>query len=187
MDGVFIVAPDATIMHYFAYGSNMSISRLGQRVRVAHRVGLCRLESHELRFHKAGKDGSAKCDAFETENPAHFVLGSLFTIDAATKPQLDQVEGLGYGYEEKWVTVIDGSGQRFEAFTYCATSIDQSLKPFSWYLNHVLVGARECGVPAGYLARIEQIEYIEDPDILRDQRERAIHQSRSQMTLNSCS
>ena len=172
---------------YFAYGSNMSISRLGQRVRVACRVGLCRLESHELRFHKAGKDGSAKCDAFETENPAHFVLGSLFTIDTATKPQLDRVEGLGYGYEEKLVTVIDGSGQTFEAFTYYATSIDQSLKPFSWYLNHVLVGARECGMPAGYLARIEQIEYIEDPDILRDQRERAIHQSRSQMTLNSCS
>ncbi len=167
--------PGVAVIHYFAYGSNMSVSRLRQRVRTARRIGLCRLDSHQLRFHKAGKDGSAKCDAHETGEPAHFVLGSLFAIDAATKPYLDEAEGLGRGYEEKRVTVIDESGQGFEAFTYYATSIDESLRPFSWYLNHVLIGARECGVPAGYLELIAQTLCIEDPDATRDKRERAIY------------
>jgi hypothetical protein len=73
------------------------------------------------------------------------------------------------------VTVINRDGQRFEAFTYYATSIDETLQPFSWYLNHVLIGARESGMPAGYLERIARTESLEDPDIARDQRERAIH------------
>lgn len=168
-------AAGVAIIHYFAYGSNMSVSRLRQRVGTVRRIGLCRLDSHELRFHKTGKDGSAKCDAFETGQSDHFLLGSLFAIDAATKPSLDQVEGLGCGYEEKRVTVTDQSGQRFEAFTYYATSIAVSLKPYFWYLDHVLIGARESGVPAGYLELIAQTECMEDPDTIRAQRERFIH------------
>ena len=174
VDSASRVAVGGVIL-YFAYGSNMSISRLALRVGTPRRIGMCRLDSHDLRFHKAGRDGSGKCDAFATGNPAHFVLGSLFAIDPLAKPQLDRAEGLGYGYGEKQVIVIDRSGQRFEAFTYYATSIDESMRPFSWYLNHVLVGAREGGVPAGYLARIARTESLEDPDMARDQRERAIH------------
>lgn len=41
------------------------------------------------------------------------------------------MQGLAYGYDEKQVTVIDELGQGFEAFNYCATSIEESLRPFS--------------------------------------------------------
>lgn len=162
-------------MYYFSYGSNMSISRLRQRTPSAGRVGLFRLDAHDLRFHKRGADGSGKCDAFATGNPRDFVLGSLFLIDTAEKPYLDHAEGLGYGYEEKWVTVSDANGARLEALTYWATAIDESLDPYSWYLNHVTIGAREVGIPGSYLARIEKVRSIEDPDTRRDARERAIH------------
>ena len=43
-------------MHYFAYGSNMSVARLRMRTPSARKVGLFRLASHDLRFHKRGAD-----------------------------------------------------------------------------------------------------------------------------------
>jgi gamma-glutamylcyclotransferase len=53
-------------MYYFAYGSNMSLSRLRERVPSAEAVGCFSLNGHDLRFHKLSKDGSGKCDAFFT-------------------------------------------------------------------------------------------------------------------------
>ena len=162
-------------MHYFAYGSNMSVARLRMRTPSARKVGLFRLASHDLRFHKRGADGSGKCDAFETGKLRDCVLGSLFLIDPSDRLHLDLAEGLGYGYDEKWVTVSDHAGASVRALTYCATAIDDSLNPYSWYLNHVIVGARETGLPDHYLRRIEKTVSVEDPDAQRDAMERAVH------------
>ena len=85
-------------LHYFAYGSNMSIARLRSRVPSARSLGCCRLEEHDLRFHKAGRDGSAKCDALHTGRKQDLVHGVLFRIDALERPALDMAEGLGHGY-----------------------------------------------------------------------------------------
>ena len=68
-------------MKYFAYGSNMSLLRLRERVPSAERLGVFKLEQHVLRFHKIGIDGSGKCDAFLTEDPNASVIGALFEID----------------------------------------------------------------------------------------------------------
>jgi gamma-glutamylcyclotransferase (GGCT)/AIG2-like uncharacterized protein YtfP len=160
---------------YFAYGSNMSLLRLRERVPSAENVGVFILEEHQLRFHKMSKDGSGKCDAFQTNNKDDMIIGALFEINDDEKGALDRVEGLGYGYDEKIVNVQDDSGETFEAFTYYATKIDSSLKPYSWYLNHVVIGAKETNVPAQYLDLIQSIESIEDPDKNRDAKQRAIY------------
>ncbi|MBZ2168144.1 gamma-glutamylcyclotransferase family protein [Marinobacter sp. F4216] len=163
-------------MKYFAYGSNMSLPRLKQRVPSAQRIGMFTLVEHSLRFHKHSKiDGSAKCDALFTGNPDDSVIGAVFDILEHEKGRLDLVEGLGFGYQEKQVTVTDAQGYSLEAFTYYATSTDSSLLPHSWYVHHVVQGAIETGVPAAYLNAITAIESQEDPDRGRDARERAIH------------
>lgn len=163
-------------MKYFAYGSNMSLLRLRARVPNAERIGMFTLMEHSLRFHKwSRKDKSAKCDALFTGNPEDFVIGALFEIPRDEKGPLDRAEGLGFGYDEKRVTVTDALGNSLDAFTYCATSTDPSLLPHSWYLNHVIVGARETGVPADYLDAISATRSQEDPDRKRDARERAIY------------
>ena len=163
-------------MKYFAYGSNMSSLRLRQRVPSAERLGLFILEQHVLRFHKISRDGSGKCDVFQTDDPDDSVFGALFKIDPGEKPVLDEIEGLGVGYEEKLVNVKNDVGDVIEAVTYYATRIDPSLKPYSWYLNHVIVGAKEINVPAHYLKGIQSIESIEDRDTKRDAEQRAIHE-----------
>ncbi|MBW4936198.1 gamma-glutamylcyclotransferase family protein [Marinobacter sp. F4206] len=163
-------------MKYFAYGSNMSLPRLKERVPSAERVGRFVLVEHSLRFHKwSRKDGSAKCDALFTGNSDDYVIGALFEISAFEKGPLDRAEGLGFGYEEKRVRVTDVQGNCLQAFTYCATDTDPSLLPYSWYLHHVIRGAEETGVPADYLDAVSATESQEDPDRERDARERAIY------------
>jgi len=149
-------------MRYFAYGSNMSLSRLHERAPSARTMGTYALWAHVLRFHKVGKDGSGKCDALYTENPADRVFGVLFDIKNSEKQNLDAVEGLGHGYGEKTVIVHDASGGEVSAVTYYATTIDPTLKPYSWYKNHVLAGARESCLPEDYIEKIGKIAVVED-------------------------
>jgi hypothetical protein len=154
----------------------MSLPRLRERVPGAERISMFTLVEHSLRFHKVSKkDGSGKCDALFTGNPDDFVIGALFEISANGKVALDQAEGLGFGYQEKWVTVTDAQGNLLEAVTYYATNTDPSLLPYSWYLQHVIYGAKETGVPADYLDVLSATRSQEDPDRERDAKERAIY------------
>lgn len=163
-------------LKYFAYGSNMSRARLVQRVGTATYLGLHFLPAHDLRFHKVGKDGSAKCDAHFTGNPEDHVIGVLFDIPLERRGALDSAEGLGNGYEQKQVTITSEQGNGVSAFTYYATHIDSSLLPFSWYLHHVVMGAVEFALPEHYIReQIRSVSAWEDPDVRRDQRERAVH------------
>jgi gamma-glutamylcyclotransferase len=162
-------------MLYFAYGSNMSISRLKYRAPSATRIGVCTLQNHDLRFHKESTDGSGKCDAFQTGNFDDFVIGSLFKIDPADKPSLDSAEGLGFGYDEKRVSLVKDSGETVFALTYYAITINETLKPYSWYLQHVTIGAMESNCPTSYMSRIKATETMEDKNQERDAQERAIH------------
>lgn len=135
------------------------------------------MKEHELRFHKVSrKDGSAKCDARETGDPEHRVHGVLFHISEIEKPRLDEVEGLGLGYEQKVVSIELDDGSSIEAFTYYATLVDPVLKPFSWYKEHVLRGARENGLPENYIREIEAIVSVDDTDQARCERELSIYQ-----------
>lgn len=162
-------------MLYFAYGSNLSGARLRDRIFSAKLVNSGYLLRHRLCFHKVGLDGSAKCDAFETENGRDVVLGVLYRINPTHKTRLDRIEGLGGGYAEKRVAVLTGKGETREAFTYCATNIDTNLDPYHWYKGHVLIGAREQGFPEEYIDRFLTVESVDDPDPERAEREMRIH------------
>ncbi len=154
----------------------MSLSRLKERVPSAEAVGCFSLNGHDLRFHKSSKDGSGKCDAYFTSDTGNTIYGVLFRIAPSEKSYLDKVEGLGYGYDEKEVTVTAYDGSSITATTYVATNIDENLKPYSWYVNHVLVGANEASLPLDYIeTKINSVEAVEDSDRERDAKQRAIH------------
>ena len=166
----------ARVLRYFAYGSNMSSARLLARTPGARPLGTFILDHHDLRFHKRGRDGSGKCDAFFTGLDSDSVHGVLFEIAVHEKRALDRIEGLGAGYDEKQVSVRSRDGVRVSATTYVATDIAAQLSPFSWYLQHVIVGAREAPLPEQYLRRkILAVEAMADHDPARDWRERGLH------------
>ncbi|MCB1758455.1 MAG: gamma-glutamylcyclotransferase [Gammaproteobacteria bacterium] len=162
-------------MHYFAYGSNMSIRRLRLRVPSARPCSVATLQGHELRFHKRGGDGSAKCDIHPAEDSLKSAIGVLFDIDPRDKPDLDRAEGLGVGYREVEVRLADPTGGLVRAFSYQAIELDPCLKPFDWYKRHVLLGAQENGLPPEYVALIAAVEAIADSDRERHARELAIY------------
>jgi cation transport regulator ChaC len=159
---------------YFAYGSNMWTARLRTRTPGCVPLGIATLPGHALRFHKRSNDGSGKCNAFAGGNDNE-VVGVLFRIDPAELTELDRAEGAGAGYERAMVTVIDETGRSQKVLTYLATPdyIDDSLKPYGWYKDVVLAGAREHGLPSDYIAdQIQSVEAVEDPDKTRDSRQR---------------
>jgi hypothetical protein len=162
-------------MKYFAYGSNMSILRLQARVPSAEKIAVVMLKNHQLRFNMIGIDGSGKCDCFMTNNSNDFVIGVLFEIDKEEKHILDNAESLGTGYFDKIVFVEDDNGNVFEALIYCALRFDGTLKPFSWYLHHVIFGAKKAKISSDYIAAIEAIKCIEDPNQARELKELAIY------------
>lgn len=147
-----------------------------ERVPSATVVEVAILKQYELRFHKVSKfDGSAKCDIQKTGNPAKQVIGVVFNIDKDEKPLLDKKEGLNDGYEQRSLKVITVSGEKLKAFAYLATLKDDSLKPYHWYKEHVLQGARENNFPGYYIQGIEAIQSIADPDQARHEKEMAIY------------
>lgn len=163
-------------MLYFAYGSNMSVKRLTDRVSSARKIVNCELKGHKLAFHKINKnDGSAKCDIPLSDSDLSTVFGVIFDVADEQISVLDRAEGLGNGYESKEVVLIEPSGALITAMTYYATSIDDSLKPYHWYKHHVLVGARENGLPESYVDFIESVESVDDPCPSRTEEQMAVY------------
>src|SRR6187551_384352 len=81
--------PDPERILYFAYGSNMAPQRLQARVPSATVVGVAVLRGYQLKFHKSGKDGSAKCDASRSDSMEHEMHGVLYSMLKSELPVLD--------------------------------------------------------------------------------------------------
>lgn len=163
-------------MLYFAYGSNMSTQRIGERLDSVTVIGVGRVQEHQLKFHKrSARDGSAKCDIWHNGEPSSEVYGVLFDIAENEKIRLDNIEGLGYGYGQKEVEVYMSDQKMFSAVTYYATDVNPILKPYSWYREHVVRGAREHNLPKEYIQAIERVEVVTDPDKKRETRELSIY------------
>ncbi|MGE0310675.1 MAG: gamma-glutamylcyclotransferase family protein [Lautropia sp.] len=166
---------------YFAYGSNMGSRRLRapDRAPSARRVAIGRVSGYRLTFDKVGRlDGSGKCDCEWTGRTAgagaDHVWGVVWRIAVAERAALDRVEGEGSGYRRARVVVQTDAGP-MAADTYLATTKAPALEPFDWYLNHVLEGAIEAGLPAGWIDAIRSVGARVDPDGERARREWAIH------------
>jgi gamma-glutamylcyclotransferase (GGCT)/AIG2-like uncharacterized protein YtfP len=155
-----------TWLNYLAYGSNLHPQRLTERVPSTELMGTLTLKGYHLAFHKRGQDDSGKCNLLQTHHPEAEVHCALYRMATDHKPLLDGFEGLGYRDTE--IQVQYNSAQ-INCFVYIAESshIDDSLKPYSWYKDIVLLGGEYHGLPQAYLRRIQQVESGIDPDLER--------------------
>jgi hypothetical protein len=150
-------------MYYFGYGSNMLLSRLRRRVPSAEPVMNAALPDHGLRFHKRSRDGSGKCNIIA--DGTETVHGVVFEVSSEDLNALDEAEQQGRRYRRRSVTV-HGTNTSIEAFAYVADPfyVDDALHPYEWYHALVLAGAHQHGLPDSYIARIEAMPTIPDPD-----------------------
>lgn len=156
-------------MRYAAYGSNLHPIRLRERVASATLLGAVPLQGWQLRLHKRGQDGSAKCNIIGASD---VVFVAVFEIAASHRPKLDQAEGLNRGYREKRLFLPDYDA----CFLYLASDghIDDELLPFTWYKELVLLGCEHHGFPREYVDNIRAIPDQTDPDEQRQAKNMAI-------------
>jgi len=146
-------------MLYAAYGSNLHPVRLSLRLPGSRFLGTATIAGWKLLFHKRSLDRSAKCAIFAGQDSIHV---AVYEINEQEKAVLDGIEGVGSGYSVETLDV-PGFG---DCFTYIATSshIDDRLRPYSWYKELVAVGCEALGFPVDYVATIQSIAAIDDPD-----------------------
>jgi gamma-glutamylcyclotransferase len=150
---------------YLAYGSNLHPVRLHERVPSASVVGVVLIAGHRLQFSKVGADASGKCTMLASGIRNDIVYGVLYEMDAGHKNRLDRAEGKGAGYEEHEMPCELGE-TRYTPFTYLAQAnyIDDNLRPYSWYRDMVLEGARYHMMPSSYIQMLEGVAAVPDPD-----------------------
>lgn len=152
-------------MLIFAYGSNMNLTRLLQRVPSAVKVSNAFLPGYKFVCNKVSKDGSAKANIIKTDISGELVWGVLFNIDNKEKPLLDKAEGLGLGYNEETLIFFDQLSNSYSAQIYIAdgNSINSHLLPFDWYKEFIVTGAIQNQLPAAYISQLQSIPCVPDP------------------------
>jgi hypothetical protein len=136
-----------------------------------------KLVGFELYWNKRSSDGSGKCSVTETGHPKHVVWGVAYEMSASDKSNLDRVEGLGQGYGERAVNV-QTQAERLSALTYYATSIDPGMRPYDWYRDLVVAGAREHELPDEYVRMLEKVATVTDSDADRAARNHRLLKAR---------
>ena len=141
----------------------MSLNRIKRRAPTATVISPGFIKAHQLQFHKKSRDGSGKATILETGEEEDLVWGVLVEIAFKDKLSLDIAEGLGRGYSEKRIEVFDGS-RLWYAQTYVAQEgyLQSGLNPYCWYLDYMVAGALENGLPSWYVRWLKGLDYEVD-------------------------
>ena len=146
-------------MKIFCYGSNMNTERITERCSSSRFISRAKISGYKLVFNKRSKDKSGKANLVYTGDKS-LVWGVIFDISEDQKPLLDAAEGLGKGYDEYKLRVINDLEQEIECVCYIATDskyLDDNLKPHDWYGDFCLLGAKEHNLPKEWILTLEQL------------------------------
>lgn len=144
------MAPSAS--WYFAYGSNLNREQFRPRVGQILEEITGQLKNYELRFNKKARGGTATANVQQAAGKA--VHGVLYRIPEAGFRNLDRFEGVPEHYRRIEVRVTALDGREINAQIYIATKVEKGLRPAPHYLQTILDGAAQHGMPADYVQAI---------------------------------
>ena len=147
---------------YFAYGSNLFPPRMAERVPRSEARGRARLYGYRLVCNKRGADGSAKANLLT--DPEGTVWGALYALPEEDWPALDRFEG---GYVRITVPITAEGGEERLATTYQSDRLLEDTRPFAWYRQLIVDGARAQGFPPEVIAGVEAWPVRPDPERAR--------------------
>lgn len=135
---------------YFAYGSNMSLDNMSGRCGDGAKViGPALLADYELTFDKRGY-------ANIIAQTGQQVWGVAWQIDQNCLKALDRYEGYPRMYDRQDVQINLGP-QTITAMVYIEPADQSGGQPSRSYLdNRVIPGAKENGLPAEWIKKLEQ-------------------------------
>ena len=142
---------------YFAYGSNLCIRRMESRTGPIREIRVCVLKGYRLAFNKQGDSGDIYANIIAEDDGE--VWGVIYLCDQAAMAKLDLREGVAGGhYRRENVTVVAKAAETVPAIAYIAQPayVCAEGRPSDDYLGKILKGAREHGLPEGYITSIEE-------------------------------
>ena len=151
---------------YFAYGSNMSETKLRHRLQHNHSALKRRraiLRDHRLAFEKVSSTNPAVGYANVVAASAHHVEGIVVELNGDALAVLDGIELVPYHYDRAETIVTDcTSGLEVTAYVYTAhpSWIRPGLKPLRSYVEGLMQGADL--LSPQYVAMLSSIECYED-------------------------
>ena len=146
---------------YFAFGSNLDAGRLHIHCPSARLVTTARLADHRLAFSIESKRNWHGGVADIRPSAGDEVWGAIWRIDGAEGRPLDEQEGVFReppAYRRVTVEVTTPAGDLVRCRSYQVVTPDaEGFAPSPAYKETILRGARELGLPRGYVARLEAL------------------------------
>lgn len=133
---------------YFAYGSNMHIEQLVERVGLVYEKYSGFVKNYSFSYNKKSKDGSSKANL--TRSDGKVTHGVCFEIDADGFQRLKEYEK---GYNELEIPFYSTTGDLVIARTFISNSISEA-PPIEEYVNTITQGARENNLPEDYIETV---------------------------------
>lgn len=162
--------------YYFGFGSNLLENRIKIQNKSAVRVGVGKLKNFRLDFADASADEKYYsktwngCPATIIENQGLTVYGAVWQIETKDLDELDRQEGVECGiYEPLEVKVLINDDEEIPCRTYQLvhnppSPLDPENRPFErqpskTYLNVILNGAEETGLPEDYVSFLRSFKH----------------------------
>ncbi|OAI54219.1 hypothetical protein AYO44_15325 [Planctomycetaceae bacterium SCGC AG-212-F19] len=148
---------------YFAYGSNLCVDQMVRRtgpVRLGNdRPRVVQLPGYRLAFNMQSDGGQVFANIVR---PGEGVVGVVYRCSPEALALLDEYES---GYERQRVTVVDDRGAELAALTYVAMpgNVVVARTPDAEYLQRVVGGARQHGLPEAYIRSITAEALLRQP------------------------
>ncbi|XP_053687614.1 gamma-glutamylcyclotransferase-like [Sabethes cyaneus] len=156
--------------NYFAFGSNLWSGRIRMESPSAIRKGVGYLENYRLDFfHYAARWKGAPATIVEAQG--HRVWGAIWEINSTNLPDLDRQEGVhNQVYKPLTLPVHTKNGETLQCRVYQLVKNPPNLEceevdrpferqPSRTYINVIIAGAKETGLPDYYLKFLSTIKH----------------------------
>ena len=150
-------------LHYFAYGSNMSLAQMQARCPESVAIGTGWLAEHALvfpRYSTRRQSGAASI----APQPGATVWGVIYETTEADLARLDVFEGYRAdrpeaenNYNRAMVSVARENMDPLACVTYIARPEAEHVQPSLDYLQTILTGAIENALPEAYVQALRQV------------------------------
>ncbi|MCS6936110.1 MAG: gamma-glutamylcyclotransferase [Candidatus Bipolaricaulota bacterium] len=148
---------------YFAYGSNMNVRRMEDRVRrrgIERKLGY--IQDYKMVFNKLASESKGTGYANIIPQSGAIVYGVLYKLTEKEMKTLDKYERVDEGhYQRKKLEITVEENEQVTAYVYVALRTKEGLRPTQDYLKCIIEGAKENGLPQDYIQQLETLETVQ--------------------------
>lgn len=148
-------------LYHFAYGASMNREQLQRCGCNPEAIAVAKLADHRIAFFGYSRiwDGAVET---VVEAPGEDVWGVVYALNTIDREKLDawqdvRIDGTG-AYFHFPAVVTDTEGKSHTVLLYKKDILGDPQKPSREYLDCIVRGASERGLPSGYVEELQRLE-----------------------------